>query len=104
MILDSNILIYSVEPAYAPVRAYIDAGNKPIYVSLISHLEVLGYHRLSENHRIELSALLASATTLPITQAVIDKAIELRQQRRRSLADAIIAATARLHSRPVPTI
>lgn len=103
MILDSNIVIYSVEPAYLGLRTYLDTGNAPIHVSLISHLEVLGYHRLQEVDRVDLTNLLSRAITLPITQAIIDKAIELRQQRKRSLADSIIAATALLHSMPVLT-
>lgn len=103
MILDSNILIYSVDPAYSALLSYLDATNAPIYVSLISHLEVLGYHRLREIDRIDLTNLLSNTTTLPITQEVITKAIELRWQRKRSLADSIIAATALIHTMPVLT-
>jgi predicted nucleic acid-binding protein len=40
---------------------------------------------------------------LPISNSVIDKAIRLRQQRRRSLGDSIIAATALLYNLPVLT-
>jgi len=50
-----------------------------------------------------LTNLLSNAIALPITQEVIDKAIELRRQRKRSLADSIIAATALLHTVPVLT-
>ena len=103
MILDSNILIYSVDPTYSDLLSYLDATNAPIYVSPISHLEVLGYHRLREIDRIDLTNLLSNAIALPITQEVIDKAIELRRQRKRSLADSIIAATALLHTVPVLT-
>ncbi len=103
MILDSNILIYSVDPAYSDLLSYLDATSAPIYVSLISHLEVLGYHRLREIDRIDLTNLLSNTIALPITREVIDTAIELRRQRKRSLADSIIAATALIHSMPVLT-
>ncbi|WP_288429494.1 type II toxin-antitoxin system VapC family toxin [uncultured Spirosoma sp.] len=83
--------------------SYLDATSAPIYVSLISHLEVLGYHRLREIDRIDLTNLLSNTIALPITREVIDTAIELRRQRKRSLADSIIAATALIHSMPVLT-
>jgi predicted nucleic acid-binding protein len=44
-----------------------------------------------------------SITTLSITDEVIAEAIRLRQQRKRSLGDSVIAATALLYNQPVLT-
>lgn len=103
MILDSNILIYFANPGFDTLRAYLKERQNTSYVSLISTLEVLGYHRLKPTDKIELERLLDAASILPITDAIITEAIRLRQQRKRSLADSIIAATALLYDLPVLT-
>jgi predicted nucleic acid-binding protein len=103
MILDSNILIYFVEPGYERLREYLEQQETELFASLISKLEVLGYHQLTIVSRLDLERLLGNMSILPISNSVIDKAIQLRQQRRRSLGDAIIAATALLRNLPVLT-
>ncbi len=103
MILDSNILIYFVEPAYESLRDYLALQQKPLSISAISKLEVLGFHRLRPADKVELEELLNAASVLPITTEVINEAIRLRQQRKRSLGDSIIAATALLNNLPVLT-
>ncbi|GAB3750379.1 type II toxin-antitoxin system VapC family toxin [Spirosoma pomorum] len=103
MILDSNILIYFVDPGYERLREYLEQQETELFASLISKLEVLGYHQLTIVNRLDLERLLGNMSILPISNSVIDKAIQLRQQRRRSLSDSIIAATALLYNLPVLT-
>lgn len=103
MILDSNVLIYLVEPEYDTLRAYLAEQKESLYVSLITKLEVLGFHKLKPVHKSELEQLLDIALLLPITDSVIAEAIRLRQQRKRSLGDSIIAATALLYKQPILT-
>ncbi|RIV23583.1 type II toxin-antitoxin system VapC family toxin [Fibrisoma montanum] len=103
MILDSNIIIYFVDPAYAKLRAYLRERETTLHVSLISKLEVLGYHKLKATDKVELERLLGAASILPITDDVVDEAIRLRQQRKRSIGDSIIAATGLLYNLPVLT-
>ena len=45
MLVDSNILIYSLLPEHAKLREFISA-NLP-GVSGISYIEVLGFHRIT---------------------------------------------------------
>jgi predicted nucleic acid-binding protein len=103
VILDSNILIYFVDPGYERLREYLEQQETELFASLISKLEVLGYHQLTIGNRLDLERLLGNMAILPISNSVIDKAIQLRQQRRRSLGDSIIAATALLYNLPVLT-
>ncbi|GAB4025731.1 type II toxin-antitoxin system VapC family toxin [Spirosoma gilvum] len=103
MILDSNILIYSVEPGYDTLRTYLAQNVEIPFVSQITKLEVLGFHRLQLRHKIELELFFANTFILPITNEIITEAIRLRQQRKRSLADSIIAATGLLYNQPVLT-
>ncbi|MGR8933944.1 MAG: type II toxin-antitoxin system VapC family toxin [Gammaproteobacteria bacterium] len=93
MLLDSNILIYAVQPHYDSLRQWL-AQQPNLGLSEISRLEVLGYYRLTEVDRQDFNRLFSTLYVYPISPAVIDFAIYLRQQRKMSLGDAIIAATA----------
>jgi predicted nucleic acid-binding protein len=92
MLFDSNIVIYAQKPEHGDLRQLI-AKNRAT-VSAITCLEVLGYHRLTEDDRKDFEAFFASTTILPISDEVLQQAIKLRQTKKMSLGDAIIAATA----------
>jgi predicted nucleic acid-binding protein len=92
MLLDSNIIVYAAQPEHDRLRQFI-AENAPS-VSLVSYVEVLGYHRLAESERRFLEEFFDAADILPITDEVAEQAIRLRQQRRISLGDSFIAGTA----------
>ena len=63
-------------------------------MSAVSYVEVLGFHKLTEADRVTLEEFFAAATVLPITQDVLNRAVKLRQARKMTLGDALIAATA----------
>jgi len=94
-LVDSNIIIYASKPEHSTLRDFI-AKNAPA-VSALSFVEVLGYPRLTDQERVHFEAFFASATILPIDDAVLDEAVRLRQQRRMTLGDALTAATALVH-------
>src|SRR6476660_4455611 len=77
MLLDSNIIIYSAQPENEFLRRLI-AERAPA-VSAVSYVEVLGYHRLTETERQYFEAFFAEAQALPLSQAVLDEAVRLRQ-------------------------
>ena len=92
MILDSNLIIYAAKPEYPGLRRLI-AARSPV-VSAVSKVEVLGYHKLSEEDRLHFEKFFAATRVLPVSDAVVARAILLRQSRKMSLGDALIAATA----------
>ena len=92
MLVDSNIIIYASQPEHPQIRQFI--REIEIAVSAVSYVEVLGYHRLTEESRLHFEELFGVVEVLPISQAVLDRAVTLRQMRRMTLGDAIIAATA----------
>jgi len=92
ILLDSNILIYAAKPGYDAVREFI-ANDQPI-VSIISKVEVLGYHLLTSEQKQRLEQLFAVLPILPVINEVADWAIALRQKRKMSLGDSLIAGTA----------
>jgi len=101
VLIDSNLIIYATQPAYAQLRTWL--LDHASHYSAISRLETLGYPRLgaAEQHAIE--AILDSLEMLMITAATLEIAIGLRQQRKMSVGDALIAATCLEHSLPLAT-
>lgn len=95
ILIDSNIVIYGVQQGFQYLRDYL-AGHS-IAVSKITLLEVLGYHALEEGEKDKLLQILLKCHQITIDDPVIHKAIELRQQKKMSVGDAIIAATALHH-------
>ena len=90
--LDSNFIIYAAKPEYPGLRRLI-AARSPA-VSVVSKVEVLGYHKLTAAERLHFEAFFAAAEVLPITDSVVGRAVALRQTRKMSLGDALVAATA----------
>ncbi|HBI47099.1 MAG TPA: PIN domain nuclease [Planctomycetales bacterium] len=101
MMLDSNLIIYAARPEYPGLRRLI-AVRSPA-VSAISVVEVLGYHKLSELDRRHFEAFFAAANILPVSDAVVTRAVSLRQSRKMSLGDALVAATALVFGRELLT-
>lgn len=91
MLLDSNIIIYAAQPEATELRTFI-AEHFPA-VSAISVVEVLGYHRITAEEREDLEAFFRASLVLPVSETVVEWAVKLRQQRRMSLGDALVAAT-----------
>jgi predicted nucleic acid-binding protein len=96
MLLDSNIVIYSHKAEYKELRDFIRKDN--VFISAITCLETLGYHQISNQEKEYLQRFFAVVTILPISDAVIQNAIMLRQQRNISVGDALIASTALLNN------
>jgi len=92
MLLDSNIIIYAAQPEHEALRQLI-AETAPA-VSAISYVEVLGYHKLEAPERELFEAFFEETTVFPLSQAVLDQAVRLRQLRKMSLGDSLIAGTA----------
>ena len=67
------------------------------YVSEISKLEVLGYHKINLIDKNYFESQFALLKIIPIDKSVIDTAIDLRQKKKISIGDSIIASTALLY-------
>jgi len=101
MLLDSNIIIYAAQPEHAALRQFIET-HAPA-VSVVSYIEVLGYHKLTEEDRQFLEQFFQTAERLPLSEAVVQWAVKLRQRRKVSLGDSIVAGTAIAHERTLVT-
>lgn len=101
MLLDSNILIYASKPPGQWARDFI-AANTP-GVSAVSVVEVLGYRNITPHDDQFFRGLFAAATVYLVDDAVIWRAVALRQAMRIDLGDALIAATALIHGLTLAT-
>ncbi|MBF0428693.1 MAG: type II toxin-antitoxin system VapC family toxin [Magnetococcales bacterium] len=102
MLIDTNLIIYSVHPDYPQLRRWL-IGQKSRAISVISRVEALGYHRLSDVGRRSIEAVLDHMDILYPTVKTFENAIHLRQKRNISLGDALIAATALEHRQALVT-
>ncbi|MBP9664852.1 MAG: type II toxin-antitoxin system VapC family toxin [Pyrinomonadaceae bacterium] len=101
MILDSNIIIYAAIPRNEKLRDFIES-NAPL-VSVVSRVEVLGFRAIRPDAMEYFARFFAAAGSLPVSSEVIDRAVSLRQTRKMSLGDALIAATALANDLPLVT-
>jgi toxin FitB len=91
-ILDSNIIIYSAIQEYQYLREIIKSENS--YVSLITKLEVLGFNKLDMKTKKYFQNVFFSLNQLQVESDIIELAINLRQNKKFSIGDSIIAASA----------
>jgi predicted nucleic acid-binding protein len=95
-LLDSNIIIYAMKSAYGFLGPILSAPD--IYGSVINYVEVFGFHRLTNLEKVQLEQFFSNLTLLTLTPAVLDRAVQLRQNRPMKLGDSLIAATALVHN------
>lgn len=97
-LLDSNILIYSARPEHSYLRDYITNEVNPCRVSVVTIVEVLGFHRITLEDKTYFNSCFALVQAIEVTNEITAKAVALRQGQRLSLGDAIIAATALVYN------
>ena len=91
-LIDSNTLIEFTgrilpEAIYSELSSIIDSDFN---ISFINKMEVLAHHTADLRWR----NLIAKATIFGADDEIIDKAIEIRKNRKIKIPDAIVAATA----------
>ena len=101
MLLDSNIIIYAVQNDAPDLLELV--RDPESFASIVSYIEVLGYHALKEEDRQTFERIFETIELLDLTPEVAEQATTLRQQRRMGLGDAIIAATALVHNQTLLT-
>ena len=101
MLIDSNIIIYAAKPEHESLRRWI-AATAPA-VSVISYVEVLGYHKLAATDKQHFQEFFGAATVLPLSDDVVRQAIKRRQTKKVTLGEALVAGTALAHGRTLAT-
>jgi predicted nucleic acid-binding protein len=101
ILVDSNIIIYVTSGQYPELTNWF-LDNAPS-ASVVSKVEVLGYHNLKSAEKAELERFFSRLNVIYPTVEEFDRAIELRQRHAISLGDALIAATALYHGLTLAT-
>lgn len=100
-LLDSNIFILAAKREAASFAS--DVFRPPYAFSIVTRIEVLGFHHLSAEDRANLEEMLGGGEEIDLTRSIASAAVRLRQERRMGLGDAIIAATALEYALPLVT-
>ena len=104
MVCDSNILIYAAEPGDVLCLPFVQQADA--IIASVSRVEVLGFPRfdaLSQERKDKLNEIIASSVQVPLDDEIILRAISLRRQKKMSLGDSVIAATALEYGVPLVT-
>jgi len=101
ILLDSNTIIYFSSPGFSDHRRQY--STLELAASVVSRIEVLGYHSLAVDKKRDFEEYFDSIVILEITSDVVERAILLRQEKNIGLGDSIIAATALVHDLPLAT-
>ncbi len=93
LVLDTNIFIYLASGALGTQAI----KNTDLAFPSIVKIEALGYAQITVAEQSYLEALFAECQQLDLEEPVTQRAIRLRQQKKMSLGDSIVAASALEH-------
>jgi len=88
-VVDSNIILYILE-GNSSVYPYLDAAY---FISVISEIELLGWHKIQPSGIKNIQRILNNCTHIELLPVIKQIAIDIKQQHKIKLPDAIIAAT-----------
>jgi predicted nucleic acid-binding protein len=96
-LLDSNVLIDALAGLPHGVRVLQEARKRPevsVVYSAITRIEVLGFPNLSEQEEAAVRRLLNEFEEVAVSDAVVERTIQIRKLVRIKIPDALIAASA----------
>lgn len=99
MIFDTNVLIYLSKYALEPERIL----NQASAISIITKIEVLGFKFQNNDEHQLLLSICRELNVISLTDLIAEETINLRQNNRIQLPDAIIYATALVENVPLLT-
>ena len=77
-LLDSNVVIYAIEPARQPLRDWLRA-NQPLHIASVTRIEVLGFNRITQENIAAFAGFFATVETFPLTDEIVAEAREVRR-------------------------
>jgi predicted nucleic acid-binding protein len=98
-LLGSNVLIDALAGLPHGLRVMREARQRPeifVIYSAITRIEILGFPNLSEQEEEAIRRLLNEFEEVPISNAVIERTIQIRKSVGIKVPDALIAASAEM--------
>jgi len=95
-LVDTNIIIYFLkgEIPNDHEEKVTEIFAESFYISTITKIEVLGWHKLDADEKSKIEHFLNSASIFYVDKIIQNKSIEIRQANAIKTADAVIGATA----------
>ena len=96
-LLDSNVVIDALAGLPHAVRVLQEARKRPevsVIYSAITRIEVLGFPNLNEQEEAAVRRLLNEFAEVAVSNAVVERTIQIRKLVRIKIPDALIAASA----------
>ena len=84
--MDTNSIIYALNSG-------LKLPENNYFVSVITEIELLSYHKLNKEEEKILKQLLANFTNIGISEEVKNKTIAIRKNKNLKLPDSIIVAS-----------
>lgn len=100
LLLDTNILLYLLNGD--ETLAELLQGKKT-HISFVTELELYGFKLLTETEKETIGTLMGQCNIIDINPQIKTSTIEIRQNHKIKLPDAIIAATAMYLNVPLIT-
>lgn len=94
-IIDANLIIYFANSGFEWLNNHIQTSDS--FYAEATKIEVLGYHKITPSAKAFFQIYFDSINALPLTSEIVEVAIELRQIKKMTLGDSILAATALMH-------
>jgi len=105
-LIDTNILIYFFDGKLSEKqrKTIIELFEQSFNISVISKIEFLGFKDFFDNEKYaNAKEFVSNANIISLSDDLIDKIIEIKQQWNLKLGDAIIGATAIANSCTIVT-
>lgn len=89
-LLDTNIVLYLLGGDETLADFLF---KKELYVSFITELELLSYHKISDKEQLTIQAFLKECYVIELNNEIKQQVIKIRKQYKTKLPDSIIAAS-----------
>ena len=95
-LIDTNLIIYAAQPNFRWLLPSITTAE--CHFATVTKIEVLGFKDILQPEEIFFQTYFSAIICIDLTDSIIEKAIEIRQNKKIKLGDSIIAATAIIHN------
>ncbi len=100
IVLDTNIVLYLLN---GDDELTSILNNMQLFVSVITEIELLGYHGISVDDKNKIKYFLSECTLVPLNNEIKNISIDLKQTLKIKTPDAIVAATSIYNQIPLIT-